>query len=525
MIEKAFGAVGAGAPPARRWWALAAIGLGLLAVGLDSTVLSLALPTLAGSFRVSESGLQWFVTSYTLALTAAMLPAGLVGDRLGRRAVLLGSMVLFGLASAGCAFAPSSGAFVVARGVLGIAGAGMIVMALAVITVMFTPQERPRAMGVWAAANFLALPIGPILGGWMLSTFWWGWVFLLNIPVVAVGIIAVTAFIPESRAAHRPRIDWPGIVASSAGLTLAMFGVIEAGRQGWGSAGALAPLLAGLAALAAMVAWERGLARRGGSPLIDLGLFRERTFTAGVLLAGLGVFGLFGLLFLLPQYWQGVLGLGAQGAGFRLLPLIVGMAGGAVLADRLAIRVGARATVALGLALLSGAMAAASTTTLDGSETPLAAWTLVAGFGAGLGLATAASVAIVKLDAEHTGVGTSLVQAIVKLGPAIGATLLGSVLASTYQSRISVSGLPDGLVAAARSSVFSGLQVARQLGSSALAATVRSAFLAGMDGSLRVAAAAVALGVPLALALLPGRAPSGAGLGAQSAHDPASAAR
>ena len=199
----------------RRWWALAGISLALLAVGLDATVLSLALPTLAGALHASESELQWFVTAYTLALTAAMLPAGLIGDRFGRRAVLLGALVVFGVASLACAWAPSAIAFIVARAVLGLAGAGMIVMALSVITVLFTEEERPRAIGVWGAANFLSLPIGPILGGWMLSNMWWGWVFLLNIPVVIVGIVAVVALVPESRAATRPHIDWPGIVTSA----------------------------------------------------------------------------------------------------------------------------------------------------------------------------------------------------------------------------------------------------------------------------------------------------------------------
>ena len=201
----------------RRWLALGGISVALLAVGLDATVLSLALPTLAGAFHASESELQWFVTSYTLALTAAMLPMGLLGDRYGRRAVLLGGLVVFGVASAACAFAPSSLALIAARAILGAAGAAMIVMALSVITVLFDEDERPRAIGVWGAANFLALPLGPIVGGWMLANAWWGWVFLVNVPVVIAGFVLVVLVVPESRAETRPAIDWPGSWAPASG--------------------------------------------------------------------------------------------------------------------------------------------------------------------------------------------------------------------------------------------------------------------------------------------------------------------
>src|SRR3974390_3439811 len=167
----------------RRWWALGALSLAVLAVGLDATVLSVALPTLATALHASESDLQWFTSGYLLVLAAAMLPAGLLGDRYGRKKVMLPSLILFGVGSVACAYAPSAGAFIAARMVLGLAGAGIIVMALSALTVLFTKEERPRAVGIWAAANFLALPLGPILGGWLLTHYWWGWGLLVKIPV------------------------------------------------------------------------------------------------------------------------------------------------------------------------------------------------------------------------------------------------------------------------------------------------------------------------------------------------------
>src|ERR1051326_6788903 len=217
---------------ASRWWALGALMLAVLAVGLDGTVLSVALPTLAGALRASESDLQWFTSGYLLVLAAAMLPAGLLGDRYGRKMVLLGALALFGLGSAACAYAPSSGAFIAARVVLGLAGAGVIVMVLSALTVLFTEEERPRAVGIWAAANFLAMPIGPILGGWLLTNYWWGWVFLMNVPVALLGLVAALALVPESRAPGRPALDLVGITTSTAGLVGVTYGLIEAGRNG-----------------------------------------------------------------------------------------------------------------------------------------------------------------------------------------------------------------------------------------------------------------------------------------------------
>ena len=222
-----------GSAGTRRWWALAALALGLLAVGLDATVLSVALPTLAGSLHASASDLQWFISAYTLGLAVGLLPGGLLGDRYGRKKIMLGALAMFGLGSLACAYAPSAGWFIASRAVLGLSAGFMVPLSLSVLTVMFTDEERPKAVGIWAAANFLALPAGPILGGWQLSNYWWGLVFLMNLPVVVVGLIAVAALLPESRAEERPVLDPVGIVASCAGLAVLVYGFIAAGQDGW----------------------------------------------------------------------------------------------------------------------------------------------------------------------------------------------------------------------------------------------------------------------------------------------------
>src|SRR5215471_8759851 len=196
-----------GGAGAKKWWALGGLTLGVLAVGLDATVLSVALPTLAASLHASATDLQWFVSSYTLALAVGLLPGGLLGDRFGRKRVMLITLTVFGLGSLACAYAPNAGAFIAARTLLGLAAGVMVPLVLSVLAVMFTDEERPKAVGIWAAANFLALPVGPIVGGWLLSSYWWGWVFLMNIPVVAIGLIAVGTLVPESRATQRPGLD------------------------------------------------------------------------------------------------------------------------------------------------------------------------------------------------------------------------------------------------------------------------------------------------------------------------------
>jgi MFS transporter, DHA2 family, multidrug resistance protein len=493
----------------RRWWALGALTLAVLAVGLDGTVLSVALPTLATALHASESDLQWFSSGYLLVLAAAMLPAGLLGDRYGRKKVMLGALALFGAGSAACAYAPSAGAFIAARVALGLAGAGVIVMALSALTVLFTKEERPRAVGIWAAANFLALPLGPILGGWLLTYYWWGWVFLLNVPVALVGLVAAFALVPESRAEQRPRLDLVGVVTSTAGLVGLTYGLIEAGRNGWTDASALAPMIAGLLVLVGFFLWERRLSLRpGGQPLVDLALFRSAAFTWGVILAAIAALAMIGALFTMPQFFQGVLGTDAMGSGVRLLPLIAGLVVGAVPADRIAHFVGAKITVALGFVLLAAGMLLGATTGAGSSDGFIAAWMAIVGVGMGLAMATAASAALSELSQERSGVGSAVMQALQKVGGPFGTAILGSVLSSIYQAQLNLAGLPATVANVVKESLFGGLAVAQQLGSAALLASVRTAFVRGMDVSLVVAAGIAVAGFVLTLVFLPGKAAS-----------------
>jgi DHA2 family multidrug resistance protein-like MFS transporter len=486
-----------------RWWALGAVSLSVLAVGIDGTVLSVALPTLALKLKASEADLQWFTSTYLLVLAAAMLPAGLLGDRYGRKKVLLVSLALFGVGSVACAVSTSSAGFIAARVLLGFAGAGVIVMALASLTVLFAEQERPRAVGIWSAANFLAFPIGPILGGWLLTHVWWGWVFLMNVPVVAVGITAAAALIPESRATRRPALDPIGIVSSAGGLVLITYGLIEAGQHGWGDALALGSMGAGAAVLAGFFGWERALSKRGGQPLVDPALFRSRSYTWGVILIAVAILAMMGVLFTMPQYFQGVAGTDAMGSGVRLLALVGGLVVGAIPADRVARLLGAKLTVAAGFSVLALGLALGSNTTVHSSSRSVAVWMALVGVGMGLALATASSAALSELDEEHGAIGSAVLQAVNKTGGPLGAAVLGSILSAGYLARLHLLGLPAAAAAAARQSIFGAVAVAQRLHSPALLHSARGAFTYGMAQSLLVSAVVAVAGAILALLFLP----------------------
>ena len=488
----------------RRWLALGALALAVLAVGVDGTVLSVALPTLSKALHASESDLQWFSSGYFLVLAAAMLPAGFLGDRYGRKKVLLVSLALFGVGSAGCAYSRSVDEFMVARVLVGLAGAGLIVMGLSVLTVLFSKGERPKAVGIMSAATFVAFPIGPILGGWLLTNYWWGWVFLINVPVVLVALVAVVALVPESSASERPGFDLVGVAASASGLVILTYGLIEAGQHGWANVDALALIVGGVALLVGFFAWERRLTRQsGGQPLIDLTLFSSASFTWGVILSMFPIVAMLGVLFTMPQYFQGVLGTTAMGSGLRLLPLVGGLIVGAVPAARVARLVGAKVAVAAGFVLLAVGLFVGSTMTVGSSGLFVAVWMAVAGLGTGIAMATTMSAALVELSEEKSGVGSGVLQAVNKTGGPLGIAILGSVLSAGYLARLDLVGLPPAAVAAARQSVFGGVAVARKLHSPALLTSVQRAFVHGMDMALLVSAGIALAGVVLTLLFLP----------------------
>ena len=502
----------------RRWWALGALALSVLVVGLDLTVLNLALPTLGTDLHASTSDLQWFVDAYSLVLAAALLPAGLLGDRLGRKKVLVPALVLFGVASLACAYSRSAGELVAARAVLGLGAAVILPLSLAVIPVLFTPQERQKAIAVVMSAVFIGYPLGPLLGGWLLDNFWWGSVFLINVPVIAIALIAVATLMPESRSERRPRLDLVGVVVSSTGLTGLVYGIIRAGESGWGDVTALATMTAGAAVLASFVLWERRVFRRpGGQPLVQLTLFESAGFTWGTILSTLVSFALFGILFAMPLYFRDVRGLDSLGAGVRLLPMIGGMVIGMIAGTRLQSpvkapdgtsrpRAGAKGLVTAGFAVMAAALASGAFTSIHSGTGFGAAWFGVAGAGLGLAMPAAMNAALGALSAERSGAGSALITAFRQVGATLGAAILGTVLSSAYQARLDLAGLPAATASTAHSGISGGVQVARALGSVSLLHAVDVAFVHGLDVMLWCCAGIALAAAMLALAFLPRQA-------------------
>jgi MFS transporter, DHA2 family, multidrug resistance protein len=509
-----------GTQGSRKWWALIALTLSVLAVGLDGTILSVALPTLASKLNASEADLQWFSSGYLLVLAAAMLPMGLLGDRFGRKKVLLVSLLLFAVGSAACAYSTTPQQFIAARAVLGLAGAGIVVMALSALTVLFTEAERPRAVSIWAAANFLSLPIGPIFGGWLLTNYWWGWVFLINVPVALLGLLATLILVPETRASVRPGLDLLGVIGSTAGLVALTYGLIEAGRNGWTDPSALAPIGGGLVLLVTFFFWEGALGRRpGGQPLIDVALFRSAAFTWSVILMSVLVLAMTGVLFTMPQFFQGVLGTDAMGSGLRLLPLIGGLVVGVVPSDVIRRLVGGKLAVALGFALVAAGMFLGSRMRMDSSMTFIGAWMALIGLGLGITFATAATQALSELSEERAGVGSAAMQALQKVGGPLGTAVLGSVLSTVYIANLALGGVPPAAASVVKQGLFRGLAVAHLLQAPALLDSVRGAFVQGMDASLLAGGGIAVVGLLLTLAFLPSRtAPK-----ARKAHEAAAA--
>jgi MFS transporter, DHA2 family, multidrug resistance protein len=505
----------------RRWLALIAIAVSVLIVGLDLTVLSLALPTLSRDLHASTSDLQWFSDAYSLVIAAVVLPAGLLGDRLGRKKVLLGALVLFGASSAFCAMATSSGELIAARAFLGLGAAAIMPLSLSVLPVLFTAEERPKAIAIMASATFVSFPVGPLLGGWLLDNFWWGSVFLINVPIVVLALVAVAFLMPESRSQAKPRLDAIGVVISGLGLTALTYGFIQAGENGWGDATSLATILAGVVLLVAFVGWERRVRAGSGQPLVELSLFNSAGFTWGTLLSTLVSFALFGILFAMPLYFQDVRGLDALGSGVRLLPMIGGMVVGMVGGSRLqnprkgpdgqlmAPAVTVKALVAVGYLVMATGLAIGTLTKAGTGTGFTATWFAVTGLGLGIAMPAAMNAAIGALSAERSGAGTALITAMRQVGATIGVAVLGTVINDAYRNQLHLGGLPAQAASAVRASVGAGVEAAKAAHSIPLLDMVHDAFVHGMGIMLWVCAGIALASALLALFFLPRRAGQG----------------
>jgi EmrB/QacA subfamily drug resistance transporter len=497
----------------RRWHVLGVMVVSLLVIVLDNTVLNVALKTLAephGGLGASQGQLEWAVNSYTLVFAGLLLTAGVIGDRLGRKRVLAAGLALFGLASLLCAYSRSPGQLIAARAALGLGGAMVMPQTLSIITNVFEPAERPRAIAIWGGAVGLAVAIGPVTGGLLLSRFWWGSVFLINVPIVAAGLAGVIVLVPESRNPRPGRIDAPGVLLSVAGLVLLSYGIIQGGGTGrWVSAGTLAPLAAGLVLLALFARREARIEH----PSLDVRLFRDARLGCAVAAVILVFFSLSGVLFVTSFYLQDARNYSPLHAGLLMLPFAAGQLTFAPRSATLVARHGAKTVCTAGLLLIAGAYAGYE---LMGAATPV--WVLGVIFfvlGAGLVhiLPPANECLMAALPRERAGSGSGINSTARQVAEALGVAVLGSVLAAGYRARIDprLDFLSPAARATAGDSIGATMAVAHQLGPAAkLAAPAGAAFVSAMHITLAVAAATTLLGVVMVLAWMPGASASAA---------------
>ncbi|MGK5631432.1 DHA2 family efflux MFS transporter permease subunit [Streptomyces sp. URMC 123] len=486
-----------------RWWALGVLSLSLLIIGLDTTILNIALSTLATDLNADNRDLQWITDSYILVFAGLLLPAGAFGDRFGRKRVLIAGLVVFGVASVWCAWAPSADSLILARALMGLGAAVVTPLSLSLVPVMFTERERSRAIAVWSVGMMLGLPLGPLVGGYLLEHYWWGSVFLINVPFILIALLAGGALVPETKDPAKPRVDYPGALLITVSLTMLVFGIIEGPIEGWSDPLILGALLGGVALLVAFVLWEN----RAAQPLIDLSLFRNRRFTGATCVATVVSFTMFGVLFIVPQYLQVVLGNGTFGTGLRLLPMIVTFMLSAGIGDVVAKRLGPRTAITAGAVLLAAGLVAGAWTATTEGYGPIAVAMAVMGLGLGLSLPTAMDVIVGELPTTRTGTGIALTMAIRQVAAALGVALLGSLVASVYDDRVGPAaarlGGPAGQ--AVSDSVAGAAAVAEKLGpraGDALRETAFNGFTDAMAVSFWVCAATAVVGTGVAAVLL-----------------------
>ncbi|MFI6727553.1 MFS transporter [Streptomyces sp. R-74717] len=469
----------------RRWWALGALVASMLVLGFDMTILNVALPTMAEQLGATTGEQQWMADAYVVVFAALMLPAGLLGDRFGRRRMLITGLGIFLLGSLIGSLADAVPAVVTARCVMGIGAALVMPLAMAVLPSLFgAPEDRVKAIGIVSAASALGLPLGPILGGWLLDHFWWGSIFLINIPMVAIGIAACVFLLPETSDPASPKVDAVSTALTATGLGALIYAIIEAPGRGWGDPLVMGMLAAGAVLIGALVVRERGAER----PMLDMSLLRQRPFLLSALAATLVMFVMSGLMFILPGYLQAVLGHDAFGTGLRMLPMMGGLIVAAKTGAPVTQRFGARATMTAGLVVLAFAALLGSRTTVDSGYGFTALWLSVAGVGFGFAVVPAMDAALAALPADRAGSGSGLLMTVRQTGSALGIALLGSLLAGAYSGRLDTTGVPAAAADAAGDSVVAAHVVAAKLGAQRLAGSADAAYVHGMSVVLLVIA-------------------------------------
>jgi EmrB/QacA subfamily drug resistance transporter len=486
----------------RRWWILAVLCLSLFIIVLDNSILNVALPTIVDELDATNSQLQWMVDSYVLVFAGLLLTAGALGDRFGRRGALQFGFVIFGIGSLLSALSSTPSQLIGARAFMGIGGAFIMPATLSIITNVFPPHERGRAIGIWAGVAGLAI-LGPLAGGFLIEHFYWGSIFIVNIPIVVFGLVAGMFLIPTSKDPVARKLDPVAAVLSITGLTALLYGIIEAPEQGWTHGTILLAFAVGAALLAAFFVWER----HTDDPMLDLAFFRNPRFTAASAAIAFTFFAMFGSIFLFTQYFQFVLGYSALETGIRFMPWAFVMMAVAPNSPRLVERVGTKVVVATGLSLLAVGLVAMAGVDASTSYVNIAWRMMIMAAGMGLTMAPATESIMGSLPLGKAGVGSAVNDTTRQVGGAMGVAVVGSVASSLYSSRVAdvlPASTPDGVAHEIENSLGFALQIAARF--PGLADAARGGFVDGMQAGVLVAAGAAVLGAIAAALWLPARA-------------------
>jgi EmrB/QacA subfamily drug resistance transporter len=497
----------------RRWWILGVLCASLLVIVLDNTILNVAIPTIVRDLDATNSQLQWMVDSYTLVFAGLLLTAGSLGDRFGRRGALQFGLVVFGIGSLASAFANSADQLIGTRAFMGIGGAFIMPATLSIITNLFPPRERGKAIGVWAGTAGLAGVLGPTTGGFLLEHFYWGSVFLVNIPIVIGGLLAGLFLIPTSKDPSAPRLDPVGALLSIIGLVSLLYGIIEAPQKGWTDGTILVAFAVGIVLLVAFFVWES----HSDHPMLDVQFFKNPRFTAASSGIMLIFFAMFGMTFLITQYFQFVLGYSPLATGVRFLPWAAVIMVGSPASARLVERFGTKVVVTLGLTLATLGLLSLATLEVNSHYWPDVLWRMMLmAAGMSLTMAPATESIMSSLPLGKAGVGSAVNDTTRQVGGAMGVAIIGSVLSSIYASQLGdfLSGTPiTGRAATGvKESLGAALAAAQNLARTApdLAASLtraaNSAYVDGMQIGILVAAGATLVGAVVAFLWLPARA-------------------
>jgi len=510
---------------ARRWLILAVLCFSLLVIVLDNSILNVAIPTIVRDLGVTQSQIQWIIDSYTLVFAGLLLTAGSLGDRFGRRGALQIGLILFGLGSLGATFVATANGLIGIRAFMGIGGAAIMPATLSIITNVVPGHERGKAIGIWAGTAGIGGALGPLVGGILLQHYSWQSVFYVNIPIVAVGLVAGVFLIPTSKDPSAPRLDPVGAVLSITALFGLLWALIEAPTEGWTSRNTLGGLAIGSLLMLAFVMWEL----RSSHPMLDMKLFRNARFTAANTSITFVFFAMFGSMFLITQYLQFVIGYSPLQTGIRMVPFSLAMMVVAPNSTRIVHKFGTKITVATGMAVVTFGLILLSFLTAESSYFSIATRMMFLAAGMGLVMAPATESVMSSLPLAKAGVGSAVNDTTRQVGGALGVAVIGSVLASIYATKLgdffqtatlanafpgkivpeqfktfALGGIGTATSAAANlraDNPFPGSGVAADL----LESASRAAFVDGMRVGMRVAAGVAVLGVLVAAKYLPAR--------------------